>query len=175
MLPGCLCGNKDLGTKQQSFPGHFIRETYKLWDWVLRHRRQRTQLRSGHVGNSYSVKLLSLARTLQTLKVNYYFECLHLSQDCDIFTEALLWSSSTPGLRDTKPRLAWSSRTAMYVTIICFSIHCKIDNFKVFEELKKTRILRFLCSFCNRCQSLSFSLLVKIIFILESLVMIKVV
>ena len=123
----------------------------KMWDWVLRHRRQRTQLRSGHVGNSYSVKLLSLARTLQTLKVNYYFECLHLSQDCDVFAEALSLSSSTPGLRDRKPRLSWSSRTAMYVNhlIFCFSISCKFifwRYWRIIETGNKSGSLSFLWS-----------------------------
>ena len=115
---------------------------YFMWDWVLRHRRQRTQLRFSHVGNSFSVKLTSLARTLQTLKVKY-FECLHLSQR--FLTSFQKLDCDQPRLLDQGTRSQDCLEAQGRHGNVCyhhlfFSIHCKIDNFKVFEELKKTGI-----------------------------------
>ena len=102
-------------------------------------------------------ELITLARTLQTLKVKY-FKCLHLSQDCDIIAEALLLSSSTPGLRDRKPKtvLKLKNGNVCHPLFFVFPFHVKFIFLKVLKIDKKLGIkvvLFFL--FCDRCQSLS--------------------
>ena len=113
-----------------SDPGqwHLWKASYiklKLWDWVLRHQRQLTQLRSSHVINLSTVGTFPQPRTKRPFKVNY-FECLHLSQDCDIFAEASLWSTSTIG-GGQGSKTGTKLKKAMYV-INCYfvSISCKL-------------------------------------------------